>query len=94
MDVYHDLEPPCKTCWPGIHEFNEVAVKIYQDCSGQYIFSSSGAVALDYKAVSLVFDIYEIDPSERMEIWHQIQTIVNTLLDECRREAEEKAKQR
>lgn len=65
---------------------------LYGQCSEQYIVSSSGAVGLNLNAVNCVFDWNDIAIEDRSELWTKVSTIANYVIQECRLDAEEKAK--
>lgn len=67
---------------------------MFEQCNNQYIFSPSGAVGLDLKAVWLVFDMMHIPDDERLELWEKLQSIADALLEDLRQDAERKAKMR
>lgn len=92
-DAYLDkpIDPPCKTCFPGIHRFNEAAAIIYMGCGDQYIQGPGGATTLSIQAAQIVFDWYKVRKSDRSDLWEKINIIAGTLIQAHRDKAEAEA---
>lgn len=63
-----DGVPPCKTCRPKLEPDNAEAVKIYQQCSGQWIVSVNGIIDINILAVIEVIKLKKVkDMDECLE---------------------------
>lgn len=67
------------------------AVKVYENCSNQYIALPGGVSGLNIAAVNLVMDWLKISKDDRLDIWEKVQIITDSVIRECTEEAERKA---
>lgn len=73
-----DGVPPCKTCRPELEPDNAEAVKIYQQCSGQWIVSVNGIVDINILAVIEVMKLKKIEDMD--ECLEKVQLIAFEVL--------------
>lgn len=74
-----DGTPPCKTCRPELEQGNAEAVKIYQQCSGQWIVSVNGIVDINILAVIEVMKLKKVENMD--ECLEKVQLIAFKVLE-------------
>ena len=87
-------DPPCDTCFPGVHKWNQAAATIYNACANQYVSTPGGVSGLDLRAVEIAMDWHRVPEEDRSDIWRKVQVITDALIQECRDEAERKAQEK
>jgi hypothetical protein len=87
-------EPPCETCFPGVHRWNTAAVAVYKECENQYVEINGHIVGLSLEAFEIACEWHGIIEEERQEIWTKVKVIVGTLIAQCVEKAEEEKRLR
>lgn len=87
----YEINPPCGTCFPGIHEYNTPILQLYRACQGQYIAGSGGIIGLNDMAIGHAMDYYfEVDPEDRLELSLKVRHLASMIIDHQRKDAENK----
>jgi hypothetical protein len=75
-----EVEPPCKSCFPGIHELNEGIFEVFGYVSGQYI--SDYNTSLNALVVFEVLDRLGIEKEEQLSYLRDLQQFNNIYVKE------------
>ncbi|MDL2315653.1 DUF1799 domain-containing protein [Desulfovibrio sp. OttesenSCG-928-A18] len=86
-------EPPCATCYPGIHPWNETAFNVcWKWVKGQWRSAPSGVLAVDLCAIDIALRYCGIDEADKPRVAGQLLKIGEVVLAEFRRREEAQAK--
>lgn len=66
-------------------------MKVYNECSNQYVSTPGGVTGLDLRAANIIMDWHRVPQEDRVSIWEKVQVITDSLIKECRDEADRKA---
>jgi hypothetical protein len=85
--TFSKKQPPCATCFPGVHERNITAFTLWGSLAGQWRFSYGGTESLDIVAIESALRIHDIRKSDRIFVTEQLLTIGDVVLAEWRRKS-------
>lgn len=85
-EVHAPKEPPCGTCYPGMHVLNATAFEVWGAVRNQWRYSFNGPEALDYLAVDLAVRRKGIPEALWLVVAEQVLTIGDVIVDEAARE--------
>jgi protein-arginine kinase activator protein McsA len=79
---FDNVEPPCSSCFPGTHEYNEDILEIFGYVNGQYI--SDYNHTLNAIVVFDVLDRLGVDKTEQLNILKDLQYFNNIYVNEIK----------
>lgn len=87
-------QPPCNTCFPGVHEYNKETHEIYQYVSDQWLSGPRGAYALDITKVIAIIKESELSQPLVLELARNVCDLALEVLEfvEIKTEQEQKIK--
>lgn len=78
----YEQEPPCGKCFPGVHQYNEPIMDLYQAIGDQYIVGPAGVVALNDLAIaSAMKNYFKVKKKERLGLSIAVRKLSSMIVE-------------